>query len=174
MTLDQKILELVKKYMGKLAQKKVLTSMEEVEANTNETNLVAAPVVAELNNKLGGFEPICDSTGEITGYKTDVGGADTVFPFIKRLSGNFRLNSNNTYFTIENVKNYKALSLWNGGATDWVCSRIAIYGDGALLGEITTESKTFDITHYSTIKIYGKYVRGDGNSNYVWGNYSLK
>lgn len=52
MTLDQKILELVKKYMGKLAQKKVLTSMEEVEANTNETNLVGAPVVAELNNNL--------------------------------------------------------------------------------------------------------------------------
>lgn len=80
MTLDQKILELVKKYMGKLVQKKVLTSMEEVEANTNETNLVAAQVVAELNNKLAGFEPVCDSTGKITGYKT-AGGADTVFPF---------------------------------------------------------------------------------------------
>lgn len=53
MTLDQRILDLIKKYMGKLVQKKVLTSMEEVEANTNETNLVAAPVVAELNNKLG-------------------------------------------------------------------------------------------------------------------------
>ena len=81
MTLDQKILELVKKYMGKLAQKKVLTSMEEVEANTNETNLVGAPVVAELNNKLAGFEPVLDSTGKITGYKTNIGGADTVFPF---------------------------------------------------------------------------------------------
>lgn len=52
-TLDQRILELIKKYMEKLTQKKVLTSMEEVEANTNETNLVAAPVVAELNNNLG-------------------------------------------------------------------------------------------------------------------------
>lgn len=88
MILDQRILDLVKKYMGKLVQKKVLTSMEEVEANTNETNLVAAPVVAELNNKLGGFQPIVDpSTGKITGYKTDVGGADTVFPF----SGNIKL-----------------------------------------------------------------------------------
>lgn len=81
MTLDQRILDLTKKYMGKLAHKKVLTTMEEVEASTNETNLVAAPVVAELKAKLVGFEPICDATGKITGYKTDIGGADTVFPF---------------------------------------------------------------------------------------------
>ena len=33
-----------------------------------------------LNNSLGGFTPIIDSTGKITGYKTKVG-ADTVFPF---------------------------------------------------------------------------------------------
>lgn len=52
-TLDQRILELLKKYMEKLKHKKVLKTMEEVEANTNETNLVAAPVIAELNNKLG-------------------------------------------------------------------------------------------------------------------------
>ena len=31
---------------------------------------------------LGGFKPVIDeSTGEITGYKTTIGGADTVFPF---------------------------------------------------------------------------------------------
>ena len=33
-----------------------------------------------VNNSLGGFTPIIDSTGKITGYKTKVG-ADTVFPF---------------------------------------------------------------------------------------------
>ncbi|MFG6334524.1 MAG: hypothetical protein K1W20_03480 [Lachnospiraceae bacterium] len=86
MTLDQRVLNLIKKYMEKLFQKKVLTSMEEVAANTNETNLVAAPVVAELNDKLKGFEPVCDSSGKITGYKT-AGGADTVFPF----STNYRI-----------------------------------------------------------------------------------
>jgi len=52
MTLDKRILEMIKSYMGKLVPKKVLTTMEEVEANTNETNLAAAKVVAELNNKL--------------------------------------------------------------------------------------------------------------------------
>lgn len=38
-----------------------------------------------LNNSLtdlGGFKPVIDeTTGEITGYKTTIGGADTVFPF---------------------------------------------------------------------------------------------
>lgn len=80
MTLDKRILDIMKRYMGMLVSKKVLTTMEEVEANTNETNLVAAPVVAELNDKLAGQpEWIKDGTGKITGYKT--GGADTVFPF---------------------------------------------------------------------------------------------
>ena len=80
MTLDKRILDIMKRYMGMLVSKKVLTTMEEVEANTNETNLVAATVVAELNDKLAGQpEWIKDGTGKITGYKT--GGADTVFPF---------------------------------------------------------------------------------------------
>lgn len=39
----------------------------------------------EINKSLsalGGFEPVIDeSTGKITGYKTAIGGADTVFPF---------------------------------------------------------------------------------------------
>lgn len=30
---------------------------------------------------LGGFSPIIDETGKITGYMTTIGGADTVFPF---------------------------------------------------------------------------------------------
>ncbi|MCI8522147.1 MAG: hypothetical protein HFI62_02965 [Lachnospiraceae bacterium] len=81
MTLDKRILDIMKRYMGMLVSKKVLTTMEEVEANTNETNLVAAPVVAELNDKLAGQpEFLYDASGKITGYKTP-GGADTVFPF---------------------------------------------------------------------------------------------
>ena len=79
MTLDKRILDIMKRYMGMLVSKKVLTTMEEVEANTNETNLVAAPVVAELNDKLAGQpEFLYDASGKITGYKTP-GGADTVF-----------------------------------------------------------------------------------------------
>lgn len=57
------------------------------------TNLLAtepgspldATMGKELNDKietLGGFEPVIDeTTGKITGYKTKIGGADTVYPF---------------------------------------------------------------------------------------------
>ena len=83
MTLDEKILDLVKRYMEKLFQKKMLKTMEEVEANTNDTNMVSAPVFAELNNKLMSHPDfIYDTSGKITGYKTP-GGADTVFPFTR-------------------------------------------------------------------------------------------
>lgn len=37
---------------------------------------------------MGGFTPIIDSTGKITGYKTKVG-ADTVFPFSSVTNGTF-------------------------------------------------------------------------------------
>lgn len=40
-----------------------------------------AKTVGEELDKLKGFTPIVDSTGKITGYKTKIGGADTVFPF---------------------------------------------------------------------------------------------
>lgn len=39
-----------------------------------------------LNTNLGGFTPVIDDTGRITGYKTTVG-ADTVFPFKNMLQG---------------------------------------------------------------------------------------
>ena len=54
-----------------------------------------------LGNSLGGFTPIIDEiTGEVTGYKTNVGGADTVFPFSQELGlidGPLVLNSGSNY-----------------------------------------------------------------------------
>lgn len=53
---------------------------------TKSSNIAASTkMVNALNNKLGGFEPILDATGKITGYKTDIGGADTVFPFSREI-----------------------------------------------------------------------------------------
>lgn len=49
--------------------------------NVTTTGFAAdAKIVSKLNSNLGGFTPIIDSTGKITGYKTTAG-ADTVFPF---------------------------------------------------------------------------------------------
>lgn len=72
-----------------VAKTKVLKTMEEISANTSAENVAGATAVKELSNKLAGFSPILDSTGRITGYKTDVGGADTVFPFSNAKAGSF-------------------------------------------------------------------------------------
>lgn len=69
-----------------IAKTKVLNTAEEIEANTSAENVAGALVAKELYNNLKGFEPILDSTGKITGYKTSVGGADTVFPFSAKLT----------------------------------------------------------------------------------------
>lgn len=37
--------------------------------------------LTSISTNLGGFTPIIDEAGKITGYKTTIGGADTVFPF---------------------------------------------------------------------------------------------
>lgn len=62
---------------------KVLKTLEEIEANTNEENIAGATALKAVNNNFLMSRPewITDSTGKITGYKTP-GGADTVFPFI--------------------------------------------------------------------------------------------
>lgn len=44
------------------------------------TKVNATNEINSINDSLGGFTPIIDDTGKITGYKTKVG-ADTVFPF---------------------------------------------------------------------------------------------
>lgn len=64
----------------------ILDSKEEIEANTETGKVAGAAAVkemfSELNDNLKGFEPIIDpETGQMTGYKTTIGGADTVFPF---------------------------------------------------------------------------------------------
>lgn len=64
-------------------------SLEEIEASTNlDGKIPSAAALKEVNNSLGGFTPIIDSTGKITGYKTKVG-ADTVFPFSSVANGTF-------------------------------------------------------------------------------------
>lgn len=69
------------KLLEKLDKTKVLKTMEEVSANTNPENIPNALVVGELYNNLNAQPDfIYDSTGKITGYKTQAG-ADTVFPF---------------------------------------------------------------------------------------------
>ncbi len=61
---------------------KVIQSLEDISAVTEDNYIAGALAVGELNRSLKGFSPVLDeTTGEITGYTTEIGGADTVFPF---------------------------------------------------------------------------------------------
>lgn len=93
-SIGEKIADGIQKFYTAFINQRVLTTPEEVQANTNEKNLASAVVVGEIYNNLKGFEPILDSTGKITGYKTALGGADTVFPFSGNYTLKFRLTIN--------------------------------------------------------------------------------
>lgn len=69
-----------------------------------------------LNDNLQGFTPVIDeSTGKITGYKTTLGGADTVFPFSSesRLQkiGSCSDSSEPKEFDCTSLTNYKNMNL---------------------------------------------------------------
>lgn len=84
-TLASMIADAIDRYHVLFMQKKVLKTVEEIEATTNPLGkyIAGAGTVEELNNNLMSRPQwITDSTGKITGYKTAAGGADTVFPFI--------------------------------------------------------------------------------------------
>ena len=62
----------------KIDAAKVLTTVEQVEANTDEANVAGALALKEVNNSLGGLSFAQDAEGN-WGYKPS--GADTVIPF---------------------------------------------------------------------------------------------
>ena len=80
LSVKEKIKRALKKYQT-LLRMRILDTVEEVEANTDDGYLMGAKAGAALINDLA-QQPdwIMDSTGKITGYKTQAG-ADTVFPF---------------------------------------------------------------------------------------------
>lgn len=72
-----------KPVLGSGAGASVIESVDDLAAVTEEGYIVGGKAGAQIINNLKGFEPVLDTTGQITGYKTSVGGADTVFPFRK-------------------------------------------------------------------------------------------
>lgn len=81
LSVKEKIKKALKRYQTLLGMR-ILDTVEEVEANTDDGYLMGAKAGAALINDLAQQpEWIRDATGKITGYKTQQGGADTVFPF---------------------------------------------------------------------------------------------
>lgn len=104
------------KLLEKLDKARVLTSTEQVQANTNAENVVGALVAKELINDLEQQpEWVYDSDGKITGYKTQIGGAGAVFPFsTSKLIATFTANTNVQTFDIKSAcPDYKTLTTNN-------------------------------------------------------------
>ncbi len=101
-----------------VAKTKVLKTLEEVAASTNEENVMGAPAGKELINKLahGRVELVVNEDGTL-GYKLD--GADTVIPFS---NGTYRLTLGGT------------LSLHNSSAGYAYNTGINVYADVTIKG----------------------------------------
>lgn len=77
--------------LGQIPEDAVVNITDDEETSSFQTQ------INEINSSLtdlGGFKPVInETTGEITGYKTTIGGADTVFPFSSidkyTMSGNY-------------------------------------------------------------------------------------
>lgn len=84
LSVKEKIKKTLKRYQT-LLRMRILDTVEEVEANTDDGYLMGAKAGAALINDLAQQpEFLYDSSGKITGYKSP-GGADTVFPFNKAM-----------------------------------------------------------------------------------------
>lgn len=153
---------------------KVLKTMEEIEANTNEENVAGATALKAVNNKLahGRVELVVNEDGTL-GYKLD--GADTVIPFSYPFSGSFTMAVfanflSSASFDI-NAKNYKKLSLKVSRA-DADNGQLVLKGDSVTLGTIrSTGTFTYDISNYDKVNILVMYT-GGGYSIYT-GTYTV-
>lgn len=85
--------------LGKIDRTKVLTTMEQVEANTNAENIASALVIGQLNNNLGGLSFYEDSDGN-----KYVVGADSVPKKLGSL-GTLTLTVTKTYNADNNNSN---------------------------------------------------------------------
>ncbi len=110
-----------------------------------------------LNTNLGGFAPVIDETGRITGYKTTAG-ADTVFPFknmmqegkIKKIYlGNQKIsnlsNSGSVTFDCTSINNYNKLNT-NNFAIDVGNGSIKTLGNGGSMNvwDITDNNYSYN------------------------------
>lgn len=81
-SIGEKIADGIQKFYTAFINQRVLTTPEEVQANTNEKNLASAVVVGEIYNNLaqGRVQLVVNDDGTL-GYRLD--GADAVIPFRK-------------------------------------------------------------------------------------------
>lgn len=93
----EQILEGLSKFYVGFQNRRVLKTMEEIEANTDEQNIPSALLLGEINNKLmfpSGDQFYLDEHDGERGYNTDPArGADTFHPFNRFKKITFTVNA---------------------------------------------------------------------------------
>lgn len=146
---------------------KVLNSKEEIEANTSENMIAGADAVKEVYSSLGGFTPVIDETGKITGYKTKAG-ADTVFPF----SGGF--NGADIYMSGTNSGNLSKTELASKGQYfygfeyDDSAKKFTVLYDGTYSYMLSTTSS------YTSLYINDKLIEYATQNRQIYNTIELK
>ena len=146
---------------------KVLNSKEEIEANTSENMIAGAEAVKEVYSSLGGFTPVIDETGKITGYKTKAG-ADTVFPF----SGGF--NGADIYMSGTNSGNLSKTELASKGQYfygfeyDDSAKKFTVLYDGTYSYMLSTTSS------YTSLYINDKLIEYATQNRQIYNTIELK
>ena len=151
--------------MGSVAAETV-NPMEATEPGFAADALAVKNQFDEQNKNLGGFTPIIDDTGKITGYKTSVGGADTVFPFsrleyVYNEGKFFDLITTFEYKTTNKTKvlNFNEDHIQIGGKGE---------SGGTYLYTVVATDKSIDLTDYSYMlilgTIYGNTFTGNGDN----------
>lgn len=153
-----------------------INDLKEFAEEQNEINNSLRDIDTELkidvdiiNDSLGGFTPIIDETsGEITGYKTNIGGADTVFPFKQGIyiTGFRCYQSMNIEFDVTGYSTviFDYDSRQNNHAEK-------IYLDGTLVHTIDGKDATIDLNGASTLKIVGS---GGGSSYTIFNSVTIE
>ena len=139
---------------------KMLKTKSELNAVTQEGYGVDATLVKEVNNTLGGITQfiVDNSTGQITGYKTEIGGADTVFPF---KSGGVKLlpsiryvknadTSNGQFFMTYDVSELTKVS-YESSVSGNSTARYSL--DGGTLINMPATSGVIDVSSATTLLI---------------------
>ncbi len=118
-TIADKIVDGLEKYHKGFVKSKILRTMEEVEANTNETNLVSAPVIRELNDNLVSNIYV-GTDGKL--HKVQ-GGADTVLPFsnINTIRINWSASGYRNYGAVSN-HTISGTAIYTRNGNQWVKS----------------------------------------------------
>lgn len=120
--------------------------------------------IMRINSSLGGFTPVIDETGKITGYKTKAG-ADTVFPF-SGASGTLVIE-----YSYSICVRYRKDYVWKNHASNTITGNITIVLENGIVKSQTNSGGTGSATYYlpmSAAEDFGSQTHSFSITSITW------